>query len=63
MRVLLNRLEQNEQRMNSLCQRLAKLDPAFQYSEQSEPEYTDEERKIIEDVRRECKASSPASKV
>ena len=63
MRVLLNRLEQNEQRMNSLCQRLAKLDPAFQYSEQSKPEYTDEERKIIEDVRRECKASSPVGKV
>lgn len=54
MRVLLDRLEQNEKRMNLLCQRLSLLDPSFKNPQQNEQPYSAEELKIIEDVRREC---------
>jgi len=54
MRVLLDRLEQNEKRMNLLCQRLSLLDPSFKNQQQHAQAYSAEELKIIEDVRREC---------
>ena len=58
MRVLLDRLEQNEKRMNHLCQRLSLLDPTFNKQQADEQPYSDEEIKIIEDVRRECEAQN-----
>lgn len=58
MRVLLDRLEQNEKRLNTLCQRLSLLDPTFNKQHSDEQPYSDEELKIIEDVRRECEAQS-----
>lgn len=58
MRVLLDRLEQNEKRMNLLCQRLSLLDPTFNKQQTDEQPYSDEEIKIIEDVRRECEAQN-----
>ena len=58
MRVLLDRLEQNEKRMNHLCQRLSLLDPTFNKQQTDEQPYSDEEIKIIEDVRRECEAQN-----
>ncbi len=36
MRVLLDRFEQNEKRMNLLCQRLSLLDPSFKNRQQNE---------------------------
>lgn len=63
-RVLLDRMQSNEARMNTLCQRLSLLDPTFkkQQAEQQQP-YSDEELKIIEEVRRECESQSEQSKV
>ena len=59
MRVLLDRLEQNEKRMNSLCHRLSLLDPTFNKLDAVDQQpYSDEELKIIEDVRRECEAQT-----
>lgn len=63
MRVLLDRLQENEKRMNQFCQRLAQLDPQFNAQQQNpEKPYSAEELKIIEEVRRECE-QSPNSKV
>lgn len=63
MRVLLNRIQQNEQRMNTLCQRLSLLDPTFKNQSQSEQPFSVEELKILEEVRRECEAQTAQSKV
>ena len=62
MRVLLERLAQNEKRMNHLCQRLSLIDPTFKPQQDTEKPYSEEELKIIEDVRRECEAQSNESK-
>ncbi|OTG82414.1 serine O-acetyltransferase [Acinetobacter sp. ANC 4648] len=62
MRVLLDRIQTNEKRMNNLCQRLALLDPTFKNQLQTEQPFSAEELKIIEDVRRECEAQSTQSK-
>ncbi|MCX5469191.1 serine O-acetyltransferase [Acinetobacter nematophilus] len=62
MRVLLDRLEQNEQRIHSLCKRLSLLDPTFNLSQTIEQPLSDEEIKIIEEVRRECEAQKVPSK-
>ncbi|OTG66450.1 serine O-acetyltransferase [Acinetobacter silvestris] len=62
MRVLLDRIQNNEKRMNSLCQRLSLLDPTFKNQLQTEQPFSDEELKIIEEVRRECEAQSTQSK-
>lgn len=62
MRVLLGRIEQNEKRMNILCQRLSLLDPTFKNSAQNEQPFSAEELQIIEDVRRECEAQNQQSK-
>lgn len=56
MRVLLNRIQQNEKRMDTLCKRLAALDPSFKANTQNVP-YSAEELKIIDDVRRECQSA------
>ena len=56
MRVLLNRIQQNEKRMNTLSKRLATLDPSFKAGSQNVP-YSAEELKIIDDVRRECESA------
>lgn len=61
MRVLLDRIQHNEKRMNSLCQRLSLLDPSFKKQQDEQP-FSVEELKIIEDVRRECEAQSSQSK-
>src|SRR5574343_1023446 len=61
MRVLLDRIQNNEKRMNTLCQRLSLLDPTFKKQQQKEQPYSVEELKIIEDVRRECEAQSSQS--
>ena len=55
MRVLLDRLQENEKRLNTLCQRLEQLDPQFN-AQKLNPQtpYSAEELKIITDVRREC---------
>ena len=63
MRVLLNRIQQNEQRMNTLCQRLSLLDPTFKNPQHSEQPFSEEELKILDEVRRECEAQSAHSKV
>lgn len=65
MRVLIDRLEQNEKRMNDFCVRLSLLDPTFNKQQIDEQPYSEEELKIIEDVRRECKSlkvSNPRAK-
>jgi serine O-acetyltransferase len=62
MRVLLDRIQYNEKRMNTLYQRLASIDPSFKKQHNEQP-YSAEELKILEDVRRECDAQSQQSKV
>ena len=58
MRVLLDRIQQNEKRMNALCKRLSDLDPTFKVQSQVDKPFSPEELKIIEDVRRECEAQT-----
>lgn len=58
MRVLLDRIQLNEKRMNTLCQRLSLLDPTFKKQQLNEQPFSAEELKILEDVRRECEAQS-----
>ena len=60
-RVLLDRMQQNEKRMNTLCQRLSLLDPTFNGQKQKTQPFSKEELKIIEEVRRECEAQSKTS--
>ena len=62
MRVLLDRIQNNEARMNTLCQRLSLLDPTFKKQNQEEQPFSEEELKIIEEVRRECEAQGSSSK-
>lgn len=61
-RVLLDRIQHNEKRMNTLCQRLSLLDPSFKKQQQNEQPFSAAELKILEDVRRECEAQSQQSK-
>ncbi|TCM64476.1 serine O-acetyltransferase [Acinetobacter calcoaceticus] len=61
MRVLLDRLEHNEKRMNDLSQRLSRVDPTFQQPQQGEQAFSQEELKIMDDIRRECDAQSNSS--
>ena len=63
MRVLLDRIQHNEKRMNTLCQRLSLLDPTFKKQQLKEQPFSQEELKIIEEVRRECEAQSTQSKM
>ena len=60
-RVLLDRMQQNEKRMNTLCQRLSLLDPTFMGQNQKTQPFSQEELKIIEEVRRECEAQTKTS--
>ena len=53
MKILLDRLEHTEKRMNTLCQRLSVLDPTFNQKQSQHP-YTDEELKVLAEMRREC---------
>ncbi|WOE31799.1 MULTISPECIES: serine O-acetyltransferase [unclassified Acinetobacter] len=62
MRVLLDRIQSNEKRMNTLCQRLSLLDPTFTKQQITAQPFSEEELKIIEEVRRECEAQTAASK-
>ncbi|MBF7690919.1 MULTISPECIES: serine O-acetyltransferase [Acinetobacter] len=62
MRILLDRLEQNEKRMTTLCQRLSLLDPTYKKQPQDHPPLSQEELKILEDVRRECESQNQQSK-
>lgn len=63
MRVLLDRIQLNEKRMNTLCQRLSLLDPTFKNpTQEDEQPFTAEELKIIDEVRRECEAQTNQSK-
>lgn len=61
MRVLLDRLEMNEKRMNQLCERLSKVDPSFVVVDDPDQALTQAELKILEDVRRECEAQNQSS--
>ena len=61
-RVLLDRMQNNEQRMNTLCQRLSLLDPTFKKQQTEQQPYSEEELKIIEEVRRECESQTRQSK-
>ncbi len=61
MRMLLDRLELNEKRMNDLCQRLARVDPSYQQTEQIQQPFSEEELKILDDIRRECDAQNNPS--
>lgn len=57
MRVLLDRLTYTEQRMNQLCARLSQIDPGFKQTEQTaEHELSDQELKVLDDIRRECES-------
>lgn len=58
MRVLLDRIQQNEIRMNTLCQRLSLIDPTFDQSQPVQRPFSDAELKIIEEVRRECESQT-----
>lgn len=62
MRVLLDRIQHNEARMNTLCQRLSLLDPTFKQQNQDVQPFSAEELKIIEQARRECEAQTSSSK-
>ncbi len=62
MRVLLDRIQHNEKRMNTLCQRLSLLDPSFKKNQLNDQPFSQEELKILEDARRECEAQSQQSK-
>jgi serine O-acetyltransferase len=62
MRVLLDRIQANEKRMNTLCKRLSLLDPTFNKQQLKEKPFSEAELKIIEDVRRECESQSQQSK-
>lgn len=61
MRVLLDRIQHNETRMNNLCQRLSNLTQLSKESQDEQP-FSDEELKILEEVRRECGAQNKTSK-
>lgn len=57
MRVLLDRLNYTEQRINQLCARLSQIDPNFKQTEQTaEQTLSDEELKVLDDIRRECES-------
>lgn len=61
--VLLDRLQHNEKRINLLCKRLSLLDPTFNKEKQLDDQpLSEDELKIIEDVRRECENYSQQSK-
>ncbi len=60
-RVLLDRMQKNEKRMNVLCQRLSELDPSFSPQSSKNQPLSKEELKIIEEVRRECEAQNKTS--
>lgn len=60
-RVILDRMQNNEKRMNTLCQRLSLLDPTFNKQSSKNQPFSKEELKIIEEVRRECEAQTKAS--
>ena len=62
MRVLLDRIQHNEQRMNTLCQRLSLIDPSFDTSKANNQAFSDAELKILEEARRECEAQTSQSK-
>lgn len=53
MRLLLDRVQQNEQQTQLLYKRLIKLDPSFQ-NEHIEQPYSVQELQLIENLRREC---------
>lgn len=59
-RVLLDRIQKNEKRMDVMCQRLSKLDPTFNKDIKSS--LSEDELKIIDDLRRECEANSSVLK-
>ena len=60
-RVILDRMQNNEKRLNTLCQRLSLLDPTFNKQSSKNQPFSAEELKIIEEVRRECEAQTKAS--
>ncbi|NHB58567.1 serine O-acetyltransferase [Acinetobacter shaoyimingii] len=58
MRVLLDRIQQNEKRLNKLSKRLSELDPSFKSQPESEP-FSSDELKIIDAVRRDSSTQTP----
>lgn len=62
MRLVLDRLSYTEQRMNQLCTRLSQIDPSFKHTEHAiEQELSDDELKVLDDIRRECEAQKDKS--
>ena len=55
-RVLLDRMQQNEKRINTLCQRLSLLDPTFKPQNSQNKDFSPAELEIIEELKRECEA-------
>lgn len=62
MRVLLDRLQQNEKRMNTLCNRLSLLDPTYIKKSADNQPFTQAELDILEQIRHECEAQNNQSK-
>ena len=62
MRILLDRIQQNEKRMNNLCNRLSLLDPTFNKQQQDGQPLSKKELEILEEARRECEAQTSQSK-
>ncbi len=62
MRILLDRIQQNEKRMNNLCNRLSLLDPTFKKQQQDNQPLSKKELEILEEARRECEAQTSQSK-
>ena len=60
-RVLLDRMQQNEKRINTLCQRLSLLDPTFKPQNSQNKDFSPAELEIIEELKRECEAQSSSS--
>lgn len=56
LKILLERIEQNEQRMNTMCHRLSLIDPS--YKEQLDTPLSDEEKNALNELRRLCEQQS-----
>lgn len=56
-RILMERIQTTEQRLDVMCQRLSMLDPSYQQTEPSE-QFSEEELKTLEELRRICESSS-----
>ncbi|WLF84790.1 serine O-acetyltransferase [Moraxella sp. ZY210820] len=56
-RILMERIQTTEQRLDVMCQRLSMLDPTYQQTELSE-QFSEEELNTLAELRRICESSS-----